>query len=182
MGFNLEEMKANLSFGGARANKFNVIANNKVDPSGDVKFNYTCKGASLPAAALGSIDLYYKGRPVKLLGDRPPFDNWIVTVYNDEDFLVRNAFMRWNSAMNAHQGNIMSGIVTVNPYSYKSDQIVTQESMGAPVPISRQKMVGAFPVRVGEIMLDWETTNAVEVFEVEFAYDYWVDAVTTDGF
>lgn len=181
MGFTVEELKANMAFGGARPNKFNVLCTNRVDGSGDIKFQFSCKASSLPASEIGVIDVYYKGRAVKFMGDRPPFPNWTVTVYNDEDFLVRNAFERWLSAMNAHVGNVMSAPITPNPYSYKADAVVTHESTGSPnlvgssVPIKQVKIVGMLPVRVGEIVLDWETTNTIETFEVEFAYDYWID-------
>jgi len=182
MTYNLEAFKANATtFGGARANKFNVIVNNKIDPSGDDKFNWSCKGAELPEAPLGQVPLFFKGRPIQLIGDRPAFPNWVVSVYNDEDFVVKNAFERWNSAMNSHQGNVMSGIVTPNPYSYKSDAIITHTSMLNDIPLKKVKIVGMFPVRVGQVTLDWETTNQVEIFEVEFAYDYWVSEGTTDG-
>lgn len=180
MGFNLEEIKGNFTFGGARPTLFDVQVNNKIDFSGDLKFKFTCKAANLPQSEVAFIDLFYKGRPIGLLGDRPAFPEWTVTVYNDEDFLVRNAFERWMSAMNEHQGNIMSRGVNPNPNSYKSDSFVNQYSKGGPV-IKTVKFVGLFPVRVGDIALDWESANQVEVFEVAFKYDYWTSN-TTDSF
>lgn len=185
MTFSVETLKGQLSGGGARANKFEVVLSNKVDSDADEKFRFTCKAASLPVSEIGAIDVYYKGRAVKFIGDRPPFPNWTVTVYNDNDFLVRNAFERWMSAMNQHVGNVMDTAqnITVDPNSYKSDANVKQFSMDdatSETGIKLYKMIGMFPVRLGEIALDWETTNAIETFEVEFAYDYWTSEGTTD--
>ncbi len=181
MSFDLDTLKAQMQFGGARANKFEVIVANKVDISADEKFTFMCKGASLPVAELGSVDLFYKGRAIKVIGDRPPFPNWVVTVYNDEDFKVRNAFERWNSAMNAHRGNVMVAPISTAIRSYKSDALVKHFSMGGETVIKTVELIGMFPVRIGEIALDWETTNQIETFEVEFAYDYWFAAGTTEG-
>ncbi len=182
MGFNLEEMKSNLNFGGARPSKFDVQVTNKIDISGDYKFKFTCKAASLPVSEIGSIDVFYKGRPVSIAGDRPPFPEWVVTVHNDEDFLVKNAFERWLSGINQHQGNITGRGVTSNPNSYKSDALVHHYAKDNEiVPIKTARFIGLYPVRVGEIALDWDSQNQIEVFEVAFKYDYWVSAGTTDG-
>ncbi len=182
MSFNLEEFKAWLRTGGVSPNKFSVQVTNKVDITGDPKFVFTCKGASLPMSQVDAISVFYKGRDIKVHGDRPPFPNWTVTVYNDEDFLVRNGFEKWLSARNEHQANIMARGVGPELITYKSDALVRQFSKGNDIiPIKTYAMIGLFPVRCGEIVLDWENQNQIEVFEVEFAYDYWTAAGTTDG-
>lgn len=183
MGFNLEEIKSRLNFGGARPTLFEVQVTNKVNALGDVKFMFTCKAASLPSSEVQAVDVFYKGRPIKVAGDRPAFPNWTVTVYNDEDFVVRNGFESWLSGLNEHEGNIMGRGVGPDLKTYKSDAIVRQYSKGSDTaPIKTVSFIGLFPVRLGEIALDWESSNQIETFEVEFAYDYWTAAGTTDGF
>lgn len=182
MGNNLEEIKAMLNLGGARPTQFDVQVNNKIDFSGDLKFKFTCRAASLPASEITPIDVFYKGRPIGVAGDRPAFPEWTVTVYNDEDFIVRNAFERWHSAINEMQANIHSRGVNSNPSTYKSDALVNQYSKSNDVvPIKVVRFVGLWPTRIGDITLDWESQNQIEVFEVAFKYDYWTAIGTTDG-
>src|SRR5690606_30707919 len=183
MGFGVNEIKSNFTFGGARPTMFDALVINKVDFSGDNKFRFTCKAASLPESQVTPIDMFYKGRVIGLAGDRPAFPEWTVTVYNDEDFLVRNAFERWLSAINEHEGNIHSRGVSSSPESYKSDALVNQYSKSNEnVPIKTVRFVGLWPTRLGEIILDWENANQVETFEVAFKFDYWTSIGTTDGF
>ena len=182
MGFGLDEIKSWLRFGGARPTLFDVHLTNKIDPLGDAKFGFSCKAASLPSSEVNPLELYYKGRIIKLAGDRPAFPNWTVTVYNDEDFLIRNALEKWLSAINEHQGNIMARGVTPDLKTYKSTAVVRQYSKGNDrIPIKTVSFIGLFPTRLGDVTLDWESQNQIETFEVEFAHDYWTSAGTTDG-
>ena len=43
------------------------------------------------------------------------------------------------------------------------------------------QIIGAFPTVIDAIDLDWDTTNAVETFNVGFAYDYWVPNIEVSG-
>ena len=181
MGFNLEEIKANLNFGGARPTLFEcIVATRYGNLAGGNKFRFTCKAASLPASEINTIDLFSKGRPIKLAGDRPAFPDWEVTVYNDEDFSVRNTFEEWLSAMNEHEGNIIGRGVTANPNSYKSDAYVTQYGKAGNI-LKQIKFYGLFPRSLGPIGLDWDNANQIETFTVSMAFDYWgASGGTTD--
>ena len=44
--------------------------------------NMMCKSAALPASSLGTIEVPFRGRSVKIAGDRT-FDNWTATFIND---------------------------------------------------------------------------------------------------
>ena len=44
----------------------------------------------------------------------------------------------------------------------------------AAIPTREYTFVNIFPVAISNIDLAWETTDAIEEFTVEFAYDYWV--------
>ena len=140
-----------------------------------------CIRDRLPASTVGSVDVGYFGRKIKLSGDRT-FADWSVTVMNDEDFALRNAFEEWSNLMNTMVSNRLSPAVA-GPVgggsltSYKADMIVQQFAKDGPGDesgILRQYVfVGAFPTNIGAIGLDWDTTNTVESFDVTFAYDYW---------
>ena len=77
------------------------------------KMEYLCKGAQLPSDVVNPIDVYYMGRQIKVAGDRT-FEEMTLTIINDADFSIRNAFERWMSLLNTHEGNL--GVVNPNNY------------------------------------------------------------------
>ena len=50
--------------------------------------NLLCKSAALPGSNLGVIEVPFRGRTVKIAGDRT-FDTWSATFFNDKDFKLR---------------------------------------------------------------------------------------------
>ena len=97
------------------------------------------------------------------------FDDWQVTVINDEDFAVRNAVEAWSKIMNSHEPNLASA----RPNGYKADAIVRQYSKLGGLPIATYKFIGMYPTIVSDIQVAWEATDQIEEFGVVFAYDYW---------
>jgi hypothetical protein len=178
---NIEEFKANgLRLGGARPSLFEVSIPGGWPQSGlaDRKLNFLAKAASIPPSVVESIDVPYFGRKIKVLGDRV-FPNWSITVMNEENFTIRNGFMNWHEMMNSKVPNLLN-----NPdgdiESYKRDIFVTQYGKSGQV-LFECKLVGAFPVTVDAIQTDWDMVNQIEMFDVEFAYDYWIggEAITS---
>ncbi|MEK9799752.1 MAG: hypothetical protein VW647_02560, partial [Alphaproteobacteria bacterium] len=76
----------------------------------EVGIRKAAKASSIPASTVGQIEVPYFGRKVKMAGNRT-FENWQVTVLNDEDFLVRNAFEKWSSFINSHENNLRDSSV-----------------------------------------------------------------------
>jgi hypothetical protein len=105
MAFNINDLRSQLVLGGAKPSLFQVQITNPVNGIADIKVPFMVKAATLPPSTLGTIEVPYFGRKIKLAGDRT-FDTWAVTVINDEDFAVRNAMETWMSSINTHQGNI----------------------------------------------------------------------------
>jgi len=174
-GFNISTFKQQgLTFGGARPSQFEVYlsipAFVAADTGSDTKFRFTARAAQLPAATVGSIDVGYFGRMIKLAGDRT-FTDWTVTVMNDEDFLVRAMFEKWSNALNKLEANQRKAYNTEN--DYKATLNVIQYSKDGNV-IRAYDIIGAFPTTVDAIDLNWETQNQVETFGVTFSYDYWL--------
>mgnify|MGYP007000274802 len=60
---------------------------------------FLCTATSLPDMTIGSISVPFRGRDIKIAGDRVIAD-WSITVMNDTDFLLRNAFERWQNGIN----------------------------------------------------------------------------------
>jgi len=178
MAFNVNEIKAQLEFGGARPSLFQVQIINPADGAADIKSPFMIKASTMPESSLGFIEVPYFGRKVRVAGDRV-FAPWNVTIMNDEDFLVRNSMEAWHSSINALQRNIRD-TGTSAPSAYKSDALVTQFSKTGEI-IRQYKFVGVFPTTIAPIPLSWEATDTIEEFDVEFQYDYWEVSGGTTG-
>ena len=180
MAFNINEIKSQLTFGGAKASLFQVAITNPINGIADLKTPFMVQAAQIPEATMGVIEVPYFGRKVKIAGDRT-FAEWTVTIINDEDFLVRNAMEQWMASINSHEGNITQ-LGTASPSDYKAQAQITQYSKTG-TPLRTYNFNGLFPTTVGAIQTDWGNTDAIETFDVTFAYDWWnvSGGVTGDG-
>lgn len=173
MAFNINEMRSQLVYGGARQNLFQVRISNPANNAGDLKTPFMVQTAQIPESQLGVIPVFYFGRAMKLPGDRV-FGDWTVTVLNDEDFLIRNAMEEWSNRINRLEANVR------DIGRYKSNATVIQYSKDGS-PIREYRFDGIFPSVISPIDLDWGTTDQIESFQVTFSYDYWkVSGGTTD--
>lgn len=169
MTFNINQFKGQLEYGGAKASLFEASV---TIPGGAAieKFRFMCQAAQLPESTLGTIEVPYFGRKVKIAGDRT-FAEWTVTVINDEDFAVRNAMEAWMSSVNSHEGNL-NNTGSAAPNAYKGQGQVTQFGKNGN-RLKTYDFVGMFPTNVAAITLDWDTTDDIERFDVTFQFDYW---------
>jgi hypothetical protein len=192
MAFNIASFKANgIPLGGARPTLFDVVLTFPQGigiPLGAMeKLTFTCRAADLPQSAIGKIEVPYFGRKIKINGDRD-YPDWRVRIINDEDFSVRSALEQWHYAINSIVPNVMDPAVALVPggpgASYKTTAEVRQyRKVGqggitnADTDVIRTyKLEGIFPTIIGAITVDWEATNRIEEFEVDFAYD-WVEPI-----
>jgi len=189
------DFKNRLTGGGARANLFEcelafpsaVV----VDAEANRDFRFLIKAAQLPASTLQTMQVPFRGRTLKLAGDRV-FDTWTITVLNDTNFRLRNAFEKWSNYINRHDDN--SGVIT--PASYQREIVVHQLSRGTPsdtpvadtapktgsaIPILKSyKLYGCYPSSVDAIPLSYDTTDTIEEFGVTFEVQWW-DAFDAAG-
>jgi hypothetical protein len=170
LSFNINEIKSQMLFDGARPALFQVTLQNPANSVADVKFPFMCEATALPEADVGTVQVPYFGRFIKLAGDRT-YPDWQVTVINDEDFLVRNALEEWSNKINSFQGNIRA-FGSASPLLYKSQAQVVQFSKTG-VPIRTYQYNGIFPIAISNIPLAWSSQNEIERFSVTFAVDYW---------
>lgn len=180
MAFNINEIKSQLTFGGAKASLFQVQITNPINGIADLKVPFMVQAAAIPESTLGTIEVPYFGRKVKIAGDRT-FAEWTVTVMNDEDFLIRNAMEQWMASINSHQGNIRN-LASASPSQYKAQAQITQYSKTG-AALRTYSFNGLFPTSISAIEMDWNTTDAIETFQVTFQYDYWdvTGGVTGNG-
>jgi hypothetical protein len=171
---NIDDFKAKLKGGGARPNLFKATINFPAYAQGDVELtSFMCKAAVLPASTMAVIDVPFRGRQLKIAGDRT-FDTWSPTILNDTDFNVRNAMERWMNGINAHSAN--TGLVA--PADYSADLVVEQLDRDETV-LKRYNFRGCFPTNISAIDLAYETNDAIEEFTVDFQVQYWESATTS---
>lgn len=188
--FNINEfVSRGLPLGGARPTLFQVTIKFPQGAGfgapeisqGQEQLRFVCRASSIPASNIASIDVPYFGRKVKVSGDRT-FDDWAVTVMNDEDYIVRRAFETWHSAINSIIPNVKSAAQPgeAAPTGYKGIATVTHFGKQGK-PISEYQFVNIFPTQIEAMNLDWEATNTIQTFGVRFAYDYWLPFAATGG-
>lgn len=173
MAFNIAEFRSAMIGDGARPNLFSVALTFPTIASAPVasqKLTFMAHATTLPPSIMGVASQFYFGRQVKFAGDRQ-FPDWSITVINDEDFTIRNAFESWSDKLNSHSQNIRAA-GAINSLLYCADATVTQYSKTG-APIKEYKFVGMFPNTVDPISLDWGSNDRIEEFGVTFSYQYW---------
>ena len=184
----LSQFKAKLAGGAARANLFEVSiptfpssVSGAWGPGDDAEngiFKFLCKSATLPASNVGSIDIPFRGRILKVAGDRT-FDDWTVSVINDEDFKLRTAFEQWANVMS----KLDDATGVTNPSSYMTDAYVQQLGRGATAfsdgngggesaILRTYKFYDIFPTTVCEIAVSYDSSDETEQFDVTFKVQY----------
>jgi hypothetical protein len=173
MSLRVDDFKAKLKGGGARTNLFKATLNFPAYAGGDAELtSFMCKGAQLPASTMGFVEVPFRGRMLKIAGDRT-FETWTITVLNDTGFEVRNSMERWMNGMNAHSSN--TGIT--NPVLYQSDLIVEQLDKDGST-VKTYNLRGCFPTNVSSIEVSYDN-EAIEEFTVEFQVQYWESNTTS---
>ena len=165
----LDEFKANLIGGGARANQFRVTFNTPgaIATGLDVrKASFLIKAAALPGQTIGEIAIPFRGRNLYIAGDRE-FEVWETTVINDTDFNVRNAIERWLNAIN----DLATNTGLSNVADYTADLTVEQLDRDDTV-LKSYILRNCMPQGTGAIELSYETTNAIEEFSVTWRYSH----------
>jgi len=137
--------------------------------------NMLCKSAALPASSVGTIEVPFRGRTVKIAGDRT-FDNWTATFINDEDMKIRGYFEKWLELINSHEDNTGEAFRPTGDSKYTADVYVSQLRKDASEQgtlLRKYKLWYAFPTSVSQIDLAYDSNDQVEEFSVEFQYSYW---------
>ena len=166
----IDDFKANLIGGGARANQFRVTL---TPPPGiaiglDVRrTSFLCTATNMPGMTLGEIPVPFRGRSIYVSGDRPEFEAWTTNFYNDTDFMIRNAMERWNNGINDMRTNL--GVTT--PADYQADLTVEQLDRDDTV-LKTYVFRSAWPTSVTSIELTSEASDAIETFDVTWRYQH----------
>jgi len=185
----LSEFKSRLAGGGARPNLFEVSipafpsAISEAWGSGDQAqngtFKFMCKAAQLPGSTVAAVQVPFRGRNLKVAGDRT-FEPWTITIINDEDFSMRTAFEQWMNVMS----KLDDATGVTNPTSYMCDAYVQQLGRGAEMNsttnegdqssvLRTYKFYDMVPTSIAAIDLSYDSTDTLEDFDVTFEYQYY---------
>ena len=164
----IDEFKAQLIAGGPRANRFRVFI-----PRTGNKIEFLCQAAQIPAMTVGQVTVPFRGMNLKLAGDRT-FDEWSITVLNDTNFKLRNAFERWQNGIN----NMTDNEGLTNPVDYQVDCFVDHLDRNGNT-IKSYTLRGLFPTAISAIDLNYDEAAAVEEFTATFNYQYFESNTTT---
>jgi hypothetical protein len=180
MPFDITTFRSALNRDGARPNLFEVKMNFPaavVVGSGEAsrELTFMCRSAQLPGSSVGSVVVPYFGREVKFVGNRT-FADWTITIINDEDFVIKNAFERWMGGINSHFGNRRNSSFA-NPTSYTTDAEVVQYGKTGN-RIKNYQFIGMFPIDISPIDVDWGANDTIEEFSVTLQYQYWISNTT----
>ena len=167
---NIDDFKANLTGGGARANQFRVTVNTPPGINTGLqqrKTSFLCKGSNLPAQTLAEITVPFRGRNIYIAGDRTFDETWTTTFINDTDFMIRNAMELWMNGIN----NLRSNTGVVNPSEYQADLTVEQLDRDDAI-LKSYIFRSAWPTSLSTIDLTSDAADAIEEFEVTWRYQH----------
>ena len=166
----IDDFKANLLGGGARANQFRVTI---TPPAGiaiglDVRrASFLARASNLPAQTLAEIAIPFRGRQIYIAGDRSFDDAWTVTFMNDTDFMIRNAMELWMNGIN----DLAEGTGVQALADYQTDLQVEQLDRDDTI-LKTYILRNCFPSGIGEIALTNEAQDTIETFDVTWKYQH----------
>ena len=166
----IDDFKANLIGGGARANQYRVTI---TPPPGiaiglDVRRpSFLVTASNLPAQTLGEIAIPFRGRSIYIAGDRTFDEGWTTSFMNDTDFMIRNARERCSNGIN----DLAAGTGVIAPADYQTDLFVEHLDRDDTV-LKSYIFRSAWPESVTEIALTNEAAGALETFDVSWRYQH----------
>ena len=166
----IDDFKAQLIGGGARANQFRVTI---TPPSGiatglDVRrASFLCKASSLPAFSIPEIAIPFRGRQIYVAGDRIFDEAWTTTFLNDTDFALRTSLELWSNGIN----DLAEGTGVTAAADYQTDLTVQQLDRDDTV-LKTYIFRSAWPTTIAAIELDSGTADAIEEFECTWRYQH----------
>ena len=134
---------------------------------------YMCKSAALPATSVGTVELPFRGRVIKVPGDRS-YETWTGTFYMDDAFALRSAYEKWIELTNGVDKNTASADIV---HTWVDIKVTQLDKFGGDTSdklneLRVYRLVQAWPVSVSQISLAYDNNDSYEEFDVEFAYQY----------
>ena len=165
----LYELKNELK-AGARPNKYRIAINSK-ESSGPTEdqMDILCKAASLPEAAIGTIDVYNQGRKLVIAGDKTYTSAWDVTFYNTREMDIKNKMEEWMKRIDDVQSHNREW---EENSEYMTDMEVHQLN-GENIETAKYKLYNVWPSNISSVDLADDSQDTVSEFTVTFTYSHW---------
>jgi hypothetical protein len=171
MAFTLQDMKTAIG-AGARSNIFEVTYSGGGLDGVAANFSFLTKAAALPSSTVGLIEVPFRGRRLKLAGDRV-FNEWTATVINDESFAIR-------AALETHQSSFTDvdfEAISLGDRTAGRSTLTVSQLDAAGVAVRTYSLINCFASEIGTIDLSYDTTDTVEEYTVTWTYDYFTTSV-----
>lgn len=166
MTFSVSDFRTKLN-GGARANLFEVLITGA--PVSLPNANLLCKAAAVPGFTIGMIEVPFRGRRIKVPGDRT-FAEYTMTFISDPAMRLRASFEDWLKFIKDTDYTTQTqGAVTSTPY-FSTLTINHMNDQGS--NSATYKLLEAFPTDISQIDLSYDSTDAIEEFTVTFQYHF----------
>lgn len=163
---NISDFTNAMAGGGVRSNLF-LVTGNIPGFTDNKAISFLCKAAQIPASSLGTIEIPYRGRRIKIPGDRT-FQDWSITIVSDANMKLRGAFEHWSATFNSHVGN-----VGPNEFmEFMPTWSVTQLYRNGEA-LRTYNFIGCYPSEIGAIDLSFENNDQIAEFPVTLNYTYW---------
>jgi len=173
----ITDFKSKLTGGGARSNLFEVVISFPSAAPADTnvldKSRFLIKAVALPDSIINPLTVAFRGRTLKLAGDRT-FATWTITVINDTDFIIRSAFENWMNTINRVSDN--TGVT--DSAEYTADAFVYQLDRDGST-LRAYHFYDLFPTNISAIQLDYGT-DGIQEFTVEMQVLWW-EAIKGDS-
>ena len=143
------------------------------------KSTFMVKASTLPGSNIGMISIPFRGRKLKVAGDRS-FNDWQTTLYNDSDYKLRDTIEKWSEMIQYHNfalghNNLTDGVtepLNNETQGYMGSGFVRQlDRQGRQLKI--YKFSGIWPVTIDDIQLGFDQFDTIEEYGVTWAVQYW---------
>jgi hypothetical protein len=177
----INDFKANLIGGGARANQFKITINKptgiRLDGFDSRRTSFLVTAAALPDTAMNFFSVPFRGRSIQYPGDRPEPGDWSTTFYNDTDFMIRNAMEQWSNGINDFENN--TGVVRPSEFqtTLEIDQLDRDDRV-----LKSYELINCFPTTISSIELTTAAQDAIETFTVAWKYTHIRSSGVSTGF
>ena len=173
----ITDFKSKLSGGGARSNLFEVVISFPSAAPADTnvldKSRFLIKAVALPDSIINPLSVAFRGRTLKLAGDRT-FATWTISVINDTDFAIRSAMENWMNKIN----NVSDNTGVTDSAEYTADAFVYQLDRDGST-LRAYHFYDLFPTNISAIQLDYGT-DGIQEFTVEMQVLWW-EAIKGDS-
>lgn len=149
---------------GSRANLYTVEIQDM-----DQKLKFVCKAAQIPGKTIGPIEVKYLNNTIKVAGD-PVFDDWTITILNDEDFAIRLQLEEWQEKIKNNDKAV--GQSSLNEY-FRTATVRQLNRDGSENVNSAYKFHNMWPTTVDPIELAFESADTIVEFGATFAFSHW---------